>query len=86
MDISIKRFVEVSRLLLVKLKIENRRGEVSDEKYKKYTYDINKLLNSHFGALEIKKVTANQIEMSLTTCVLAKGVATVPLNLYHTPH
>ena len=31
MDISIKRFVEASRLLLVKLKIENRRGEVSDE-------------------------------------------------------
>ena len=44
MEISIKRFVEMSWLLLVKLKIENRRGEVSDEKHKKYTYDINKLL------------------------------------------
>ena len=30
MDISIKRFDEVSRLLLVNLKIKNRRGEVSD--------------------------------------------------------
>ena len=73
-------------MLLVKIKTEHRHGEVSNEKHKKYTYDINKLLNSHFGALEIKKVTANLIEMFLTTYVLAKGIATVPLNLYHTPH
>ena len=63
MGISTKRFDEVARLQLVNLKIKIRRVEVSNKKYKKFTCDINKQLNPHFGALEIKKITANQISM-----------------------
>jgi len=62
MDISIKQFDEVARLMLNTLKQEHRQKTCSDEKLEKYRYDIEEVLNPHFGKMEIKKVSGEQID------------------------
>tara|TARA_B100000519_G_scaffold22546_1_gene15953 strand:+ start:443 stop:1708 length:1266 start_codon:yes stop_codon:yes gene_type:complete len=61
MDISVKLFHEVSRLLLVEMKNDLRQGKISEEKYGKYNRDIHSILNPHFGTDEITKITSNDI-------------------------